>query len=420
MAKHDFFSPKSIANRWKAKGLQKLRWYCQVCQKQCRDENGFQCHIKSDAHLRQMLVFSQNSGKLMDEFSKEFEDTYLTQLRRGHGSKRVLANNVYQEVIQDKNHLHMNATRWKSLTEFVFYLGREGRIVVDQTERGIYVSYVKKDEESLKKKQKEENQATEEEKMRKLLEQKAKRAREEENIVEVEKTELIRASEDDKVEFKLTAAAKKEGVAGNGSGVTSTTKAAAPSLKGVFGDEDDEEEDRKNKEGAHERQEKASESGNGEERASKRMRGANGERGSGGVEERLSNDNGKKKAYWLFEDIAVRILNKRLADGHFYKKKGVVKKVKDKYVGVVEVETEVDGAVKSVKVKIDQEDLETVIPKEGREVLIVNGRFRGREAEVVKIRVDDYCADLKLLRGAERGSTVYGVPYEEFSRLVQA
>ncbi len=33
-----------IGNRIKAKGLQKLRWYCQLCQKQCRDENGFKCH----------------------------------------------------------------------------------------------------------------------------------------------------------------------------------------------------------------------------------------------------------------------------------------------------------------------------------------------------------------------------------------
>ena len=33
-----FLTPKAIANRIKAKGLQKLRWYCQMCQKQCRDE----------------------------------------------------------------------------------------------------------------------------------------------------------------------------------------------------------------------------------------------------------------------------------------------------------------------------------------------------------------------------------------------
>lgn len=40
MGKADFLSPKAIANRIKSKGLQKLRWYCQMCQKQCRDEVG--------------------------------------------------------------------------------------------------------------------------------------------------------------------------------------------------------------------------------------------------------------------------------------------------------------------------------------------------------------------------------------------
>lgn len=38
MGKSDFLTPKAIANRIKSKGLQKLRWYCQMCQKQCRDE----------------------------------------------------------------------------------------------------------------------------------------------------------------------------------------------------------------------------------------------------------------------------------------------------------------------------------------------------------------------------------------------
>lgn len=41
MPKHDFLSPKAISNRIKSKGLQKLRWYCQMCQKQCRDEVKF-------------------------------------------------------------------------------------------------------------------------------------------------------------------------------------------------------------------------------------------------------------------------------------------------------------------------------------------------------------------------------------------
>ena len=35
MPKAERGTPKDIANRQKAKGLQKLRWYCQMCQKEC-------------------------------------------------------------------------------------------------------------------------------------------------------------------------------------------------------------------------------------------------------------------------------------------------------------------------------------------------------------------------------------------------
>ncbi|ONI12054.1 hypothetical protein PRUPE_4G141400 [Prunus persica] len=78
MGKNDFLTPKAIANRIKAKGLQKLRWYCQMCQKQCRDENGFKCHCMSESH---------------------------------HTSN-------------DRHHVHMNSTEWATLTEFVKHLGR--------------------------------------------------------------------------------------------------------------------------------------------------------------------------------------------------------------------------------------------------------------------------------------------------------
>ena len=43
---------KRAARAIKAAGLQKLRWYCQVCQKQCRDDNGFKCHTMSESHQR--------------------------------------------------------------------------------------------------------------------------------------------------------------------------------------------------------------------------------------------------------------------------------------------------------------------------------------------------------------------------------
>ena len=39
MGKAEVGTPKWIGNKIKSKGLQKLRWYCQMCQKQCRFES---------------------------------------------------------------------------------------------------------------------------------------------------------------------------------------------------------------------------------------------------------------------------------------------------------------------------------------------------------------------------------------------
>ena len=50
----------------------------------------------------------------------------LLELRR-HPQSRVSAKVVYNEFINDKNHIHMNSTKWLTLTEFVKYLGRTGR-----------------------------------------------------------------------------------------------------------------------------------------------------------------------------------------------------------------------------------------------------------------------------------------------------
>lgn len=52
------------------------------------------------------------------------------------------ANNVYQELISNKTHTHMNATRWVTLTEFCKYLGRSGKAHVEDTEKGIFISCV--------------------------------------------------------------------------------------------------------------------------------------------------------------------------------------------------------------------------------------------------------------------------------------
>ena len=162
-------TPKYLANKMKSKGLQRLRWYCQVCEKQCRDENGFKCHAASEAHLRQMLVVGEHAGAHIAGFSSQFQSEFVALLSRRcdfclfflwrsrisqhfrFGTKRVRANQVYQEYISDKHHLHMNSTRWVTLTEFVKHLGRSGIAKVDETEKGWFIAWIDSSPKALAK-----------------------------------------------------------------------------------------------------------------------------------------------------------------------------------------------------------------------------------------------------------------------------
>jgi hypothetical protein len=100
-----------------------------------------------------MRLFSQNSGSILDQFSSEFESGFLRTLSHLHGTKRVQVNRVYQEYIQDKNHVHMNATTWTTLTGFCKYVGKEGKAIVDETEKGWFIQYVDRDPTLLAKQQ---------------------------------------------------------------------------------------------------------------------------------------------------------------------------------------------------------------------------------------------------------------------------
>ena len=83
-----------------------------------------------------------------------------------HRNSRVSANIVYNEYIAHKEHIHMNATRWTTLTEFIKHLGREGICEVDETPKGWFLTYRPEDKE---------------EKMRQAMKAKRKVAEEEED-----------------------------------------------------------------------------------------------------------------------------------------------------------------------------------------------------------------------------------------------
>ncbi|KAF1956300.1 hypothetical protein CC80DRAFT_446114 [Byssothecium circinans] len=142
MPRAEVGSTKHLANQMKSKGLQRLRWWCEICSKQCRDANGFKCHVQSESHVRQMAVVGENPQKYIQGFSTDFQRDFVALLRTAHGEKYISANRFYNEYIRDKEHVHMNATKWSSLTEFVKHLGREGIVNVKEDEKdGLCVAW---------------------------------------------------------------------------------------------------------------------------------------------------------------------------------------------------------------------------------------------------------------------------------------
>ncbi|KAL2001786.1 hypothetical protein VTN02DRAFT_1249 [Thermoascus thermophilus] len=173
-------STKAISNKLKAKGLGRLRWYCQSCQKQCRDENGFKCHVQSESHVRQMLLIGEDPKKHIDEFSRQFVRDFINLLKTTHGEKKIHVNQFYQQYIADKHHLHMNATKWTSLTQFAAYLGREGICRVEETDKGLFISWIDNSPETLRRREaimkKERQDKGDEEREQQLIQEQVERA----------------------------------------------------------------------------------------------------------------------------------------------------------------------------------------------------------------------------------------------------
>ncbi|BFZ57247.1 hypothetical protein PYCC9005_004298 [Savitreella phatthalungensis] len=181
MGKAEIGTPKYLANRMRSKGLQRLRWYCQACERQMRDENGFKMHVNSEPHYRQMLLIGENPGRHLSEYSRQFKSDFLSLLRTSHGEKRVGANQFYQEYIANKEHVHMNATHWKTLSEFIKGLGREGICRVDEDDKGgLFVAWIDNSPEALARqdyiKRKERMERGDEERAQALIEQQIARA----------------------------------------------------------------------------------------------------------------------------------------------------------------------------------------------------------------------------------------------------
>eukprot|EP01117_Protostelium_nocturnum_P011395 TRINITY_DN4132_c0_g1_i1.p1 TRINITY_DN4132_c0_g1~~TRINITY_DN4132_c0_g1_i1.p1 ORF type:complete len:415 (-),score=141.75 TRINITY_DN4132_c0_g1_i1:21-1265(-) len=410
MPKHDLMSPKGIANRIKAKGLQKLRWYCQMCNKQCRDANGFKCHTESESHQRNILLFAEKPAKFIEKFSSEFESGMMSIISCNYRSMRVLANVVYNDYIKDRNHVHMNSTKWTTLSGFVMYLGKTGRCKVEETAKGWYITYIEKDPL--------------------LLERQAKAERKERmeiDDLEREKMEIERRIESAKLASGESLAPSNISLNSSAPIKFTFKTPAVNAIKPIITNNNDEKEKSiitntnnssdhqtlsfsssttMDKKSSSSWDEKESHSHVSNQLPPKKLTAAE----ELMIEEEAKKERRNRKDYWLHIGIVVKIMNKSLKDGKYYKQKGVVKQVEDRYVGHIQLLDSED------LLKLDQDQLETVIPPLGGLLLIVNGAYRGEQAILLSIEESSFRSQVRIETGPFTGKTI-SLPYEDISKV---
>ena len=279
----------------------------------------------------------------------------------------------------------MNATKWVTLTGFIQYLGKSGKCTVDETEKGWYITWIDRDPETIARQeasQKAEKLKKDDEEKNAdfILKQVALDRKRKEGTVEdrqPEYTELVRTSEDQKITLGLNLTSSQTSSATQPPNLSNSSKVFKQSSK---------------------------KSDKSERTESSTKRKAASSNLSQIMEQELAEKIKKKESSWLMTGILVKIVTKSLGD-NYYKQKGYVKTVVDDYTAVVVISS--SGS----KVKLDQRHLETVIPAIGRQVMVISGKYRGKEGVLKSLMVEDFSASIELLNGK-----IVTLQYEQFSK----
>jgi DNA/RNA-binding protein KIN17 len=189
-----------------------------------------------------MLVVGENAKKFISDYSGQFQRDFLQLLRTSHGEKKVQLNHFYQEYISNKEHVHMNATKWPSLTVFAQFLGKEGICRVEEDEKGIHVAWIDNSPEALRRqdaiRKKERQDRGDEEREQALIREQVMRAQmdaEARGEIDLDETEReLKRAEGEKIKLKFgakPAASKTEesSIDPKGSDVPSNPFADTPS-----------------------------------------------------------------------------------------------------------------------------------------------------------------------------------------------
>lgn len=110
-----------------------------------------------------------------------------------------------------------------------------------------------------------------------------------------------------------------------------------------------------------------------------------------------SEEEEEEEEAWLQAGLVVSIKNTGLANGQYYGKTGIIKRVIEEYGGEIHV---AGGDI----IKLDQAECSTVLPAVQSDGLVVRGQYRSRRVKVIAIGEKD--VEVELVEGSKSGHRI--------------
>jgi len=270
--------------------------------------------------------------------------------------------------------------------------------VVDETEKGWFIQYIDRDPETIRRQEslqkKEKMDLDDEERRARFIQQQIERYSKDSDTANPTFTEIQRQTDDEKVEFRLPVAPVTKKV----------TSGAGPSTAFHSDATTADRARKKSKESAS-----SSSSGRKRKSALDEIMEMEEEEKKKKQKKLADSSSAKMTDPWLMAGIVVKVVTPKLGE-KYYRKKGVVMDIVDRYSGVIRMLDNGD------RIRVDEAHLETVIPALGKPVLMLYGEHRGETALLESINAAQFCCSVRLQSGRSKGRVVHSMQYEHISK----
>jgi DNA/RNA-binding protein KIN17 len=424
---------KSLSKGMKSSGLKRLRWYCQMCEKQCSDENSFKSHCRSEKHIRNMAAFRDNAEEYMDHFSDEFQASYIEILRRRSINAYIDANSVYQELIANKSHIHMNATKWDTLSSFVQYLGKHHIAEVERDEKAEkwlikYIDKTKRYHSDSSKQQHERHiidNSTREQYIEKQLNAMKQKQQEHPDGSDTSQATELNKSAQQQIKLSLSSVpstSTSSNISTDKLSLSSSShKRPASDVFTISSNGKRHHTDSSNVDASTVSKNKKSSLSTlnalmNENESQKQKHHHQASSATHHADTHQSNVKSEASLPWIHTGLIVKVMNQSLEERKYYKQKGEIIDV-DEYTATIEMNATCDNDI----IQVDERELETVIPSIGKNVMIVHGIYSGRRGELLDVNYDKYVCSVRIVDDAEdsrnRGLRVDSLEFEDICKV---